>query len=213
MDEKIPDKNLFMMCERANEVAFSALPPGYAVRAIRKNELALWMAMPFDDAQLAEANLGFMTRFFEDVYAGEGDLFFRKCLFVCDEADTPIATCFAWKAYGFITTLHWLKVLPPYEGRGIGRALLSIVMKGIDPEDYPVYLHTQPGSYRAIKLYADFGFAFLTDPVVGYRDNHLEECLPLLKQCMPGEHFARLRTAKAPAGFLAAVKASTIDQF
>jgi hypothetical protein len=28
--------------------------------------------------------------------------------------------------------------------------------------EYPVYLHIQPSSFRAIKLYSDFGFSLLS---------------------------------------------------
>jgi GNAT superfamily N-acetyltransferase len=91
-----------------------------------------------------------MTAFFDGVYAKKGDLFYETCLFVCDANDRPIATCFAWKAYDRITTIHWLKVAKEYEGIGSGRALLSIVMQGLSEDEYPVFPHTQPGSFRAI---------------------------------------------------------------
>lgn len=84
--------------------------------------------MPFDDMKSAKEYNGFMTEYFNDVYGSKEDLFFQKCLFVCDKNDTPIGTCFAWKAYEKISTIHWFKVRKNYEGSGIGRALLSIVM-------------------------------------------------------------------------------------
>jgi len=213
MSDKIPDLNLFMMCEAADEGAFSDLPAGYHIRTCGPPELALWKAMPFDDPGTAEANRGVMARYFDDVYAPKGDLFYRTCLFVCGADDAPVATCFAWTAYGAITTIHWFKVLKPLEGRGIGRALLTAVMRGIAPGAYPVFLHTQPSSYRAIKLYTDFGFALLTDPAVGPRRNDLWECLPILRRYMPPRDFARLRTAEAPKFFLEAVSTSEVDEF
>ena len=56
-----------------------------------------------------------------------------------------------------------------------------------------VFLHTQPSSFRAIKLHSDFGFAFLTDPIIGYRKNDLEECLTILKEHMPQKDFEKLQ--------------------
>ena len=38
-------------------------------------------------------------------------------------------------------------------------------------------------------LLCDFGFAFLTDPIIGYRKNDLEECLTILKEHMPQKDF------------------------
>ena len=55
-------------------------------------------------------------------------------------------------------------MLNEYEGKGIGRALLSYVMQSLPQNEYPVFLHTHPASFRAIKLYSDMGFKLLTDP-------------------------------------------------
>lgn len=212
-EKEIPDGNLFMMCRSLNSGALAGLPAGYHVRTCRKDELDLWMTMHFDDPETARVNRAYMAGFFNDVYAPHGDLFFRRCLFACDGTDAPVGTCFAWKACGKITTIHWFKVLKAHEGRGIGRALLSTVMEGVSAGDYPVYLHTQPSSFRAIKLYADFGFALLTDPLVGNRRNHLEECLPILRAHMPWKEYMALKFDRAPADFLAAAGSSETNQF
>ena len=58
------------------------------------------------------------------VYAPHGELFFERCRFACVDG-APVGTCFVWKAYGRVNTVHWFKVLRAYEGRGIGRALLT----------------------------------------------------------------------------------------
>ena len=209
----IPDLNLFMMCRELNRTAMRELPAGYHVRNCRKDELDIWMNFPFDDPAEALQYRGFMTNFFQDVYGSKEDSFYAKCLFVCDTHDRPVATCFAWKAYDRITTIQWFKVLKEYEGRGIGRALLSIVMQGVSPDDYPVFLHTQPSSFRAIKLYADFGFELFDDPVIGTRPTDLQQCPPILQAHMPAEAFRSLRTTSAPSFFLEVVRSSPKVEF
>lgn len=211
--ENCDEKNLFMMCKKLNESALSELPEGYIVRNCRKNELDIWKRIHFDEEKTAGKYEAYMTQYFNHVYAKKGNLFFEKCLFICDNNDIPVGTCFAWEAYEKITTIHWFKVVKKYEGLGIGRALLSIVMKSIPEKKYPVYLHTQPSSFRAIKLYSDFGFALLTDPIIGFRKNDLEECLPILKKKMYKRDFDNLKFTKAPKEFLQAVKSSTISEF
>ena len=213
IEQGIPDKNLFMMCSQLNKGALRTLPEGYHVRNCREDELDLWKAMPFDDPLDAKKYHGFMTTFFDSVYADKGNLFYEKCLFVCDEKDRPIGTAFIWKAYDAFNTVHWLKVLNGYEGQGIGRSILSIIMNDLEEEDYPVYLHTQPESYRAIKLYADFGFKLLTDPIIGPRSNDLEECLPYLEKYMKNEDFKRLQFVEAPTDFLRKMETVTDNQF
>ena len=113
---------------------------------------------------------------------------------------------FLWKAYGKITTLHWLKVLPQLEGHGLGRGLLSHVLSEAAPEEYPIYLHTHPHCWRAIHLYGEFGFRLLRGPKVGGRSNDLEKSLPYLRRAMPQEFFQRLQFAEAPQELLDAAK-------
>ncbi len=201
-EKDIPDLNIFMMCEKLNSYAISDLSDTYHIRKCRKDELDIWKNMPFDDPDEAIEYRKFMTDYFDTVYGNKGNLFYKKCLFVCDNNDKPIATAFIWKAYDEINTVHWLKVLKNYEGKGIGRALLSIIMKELKEEDYPVYLHTQPSSYRAIKLYSDFAFHLLSDSIIGLRENNIEECLPILKKYMPDTDFKNLQITRAPECFL-----------
>lgn len=200
-ENEIPDKNIFMMCAALNRGALRELPDGYFVRNCRRDELDVWKAMPFDDRASAKASEAYMTDFFARAYGGKEEAFFAETLFVCGADDKPIATCLMWKAYDRFNTIHWLKVLKEYEGRGIGRALLSIVMRDLKAADYPVYLHTQPSSFRAIKLYSDFGFSLLSGDKFGTRKNDLDECLPILERFMPKEYFRNLKIAEAPQEF------------
>ena len=200
--EELPDKNIFMMCPILNRDALSELPTGYHIRSCRRDELGIWMDMPFDQPEEAIEYRGFMEEFFQTTYGDQEDLFFEQTRFVCDAEDRPIATCLIWKAYGEFNTIHWLKVLKGYEGHGIGRALLSMLLLELSSEDFPVYLHTQPESFRAIKLYSDFGFQLLSDPVIGGRENHLEASLPYLKEQLPAKDFADLQFNTAPKHFL-----------
>ena len=179
---EIPAYNLFMMCESLRREAFAPLPAGYSVRLCREDELETWMALNAESPE----SFPFLQDYYQRVYQNQGELFFEKCLFVCDSQDTPVGTCFLWKAYGKITTLHWLKVLPQLEGLGLGRGLLSQVLAQAGPEDFPIYLHTHPSCFRAVHLYGEFGFRLLRGPAVGGRFNDLEKSLPYLEQAMPG---------------------------
>ena len=213
MEEQITDKNLFMMCRKLDNEATTELPEGFYVRYCKKNELDTWKAMHFDMPELATEYYDFMTEYFNDVYLPKGDLFYRSCIFVCNRDDKPVGTCFLWKAYNKIWTLHWFKVLKEYEGKGIGRALLSIVMESLPEDDYPVFLHTHPSSYRAIKLYSDFGFCLLSDPVIGNRENDLDECLPILQKYMPQSDLEKIKIVQSPPFFLRAVEHSDTNEF
>ena len=209
----IPDLNLFMMCTALNPSALSTLPSGFHIRKCKRAELPVWKAMPFDNPTEAKEYASFMDDFFETVYGEQEDLFFEKVLFVCNGQDEPIATCFIWKAYGEFNTIHWMKTVKEYEGLGIGRALISYLLKDLSSEEYPIYLHTQPGSYRAIKLYSDFGFQILSDKKIGTRENDFEECLPFLQKYMPEQDFLQLKITSAPTYFLEQLALFDTEEF
>jgi GNAT superfamily N-acetyltransferase len=212
-EEEITDKNIFMMCSALNRNALAELPAGYSIGSCRPDELDIWKKMPFDDDELAKEYDGFMSDYFTMTYGGKEELFFAKTLFVRDLQDKPIATCLSWKAYAKFNTIQWFKVLKEYEGQGIGRALLSIVMQELNVSDYPVYLHTQPSSFRAIKLYSDFGFSLLSGDRFGIRSNDLDECLPILERFMPPADFQKLRIVTAPRRFEDTLKKYDTNQF
>jgi GNAT superfamily N-acetyltransferase len=211
--ETLPELNLFMICRSLRREALSAIPAPYRLRSMRPDELATWKAMPFDDEATAAAFDGFMGDWAARVYGGREAEFHARTLFAVDSDDRPVGTCMLWDAYGRLPTIHWLKVVAPLEGRGIGRALLSAVLRDLDPAAYPVYLHTQPESARAIALYTDFGFDLLSGERFGTRTNDLEASLPILRELLPPARFACLRISEPPPEFVAFMATTTTEEF
>lgn len=123
--QNISDYNLFMMCRAPREEAFAPLPAGFHFDLCRREELETWMRFPFDTQEEARQYAPYMARYFQNVYAAKEAEFFARCLFVREASGAPVGTAFLWRAYGRVNTLHWLKVRREYEGRGIGRALLT----------------------------------------------------------------------------------------
>ena len=186
--ETISSWHLFMVCEAPNFAAFSTLPQVFSFRSCRHNEINTWTRIVTE-----EAHISYAINFYENVYAKNADEFFKRCIFVCDAHDTPVGSSFIWRAYGKINTVGWTRVLPEYEGKGLGRALLSEVLR---TADFPVYLHTQPSSICAIKLYSDLGFALITNEKIGYRKNNLSDSLQYMKKVVPKSDFDNLRFVK-----------------
>lgn len=213
MSQSILDKNIFMFCNSVSENAFRSLPEGYILRNCHRNELDIWKRIHFDSEREIKENIDYMHYYYDSVYRPKEDVFYKKVYFVCDKSDKPIATAFIWKANNEFNTIHWFKVTKKYEGKGIGRALMTELFKSLSAEDYPVYLHTQPGSFRAIKLYSDFGFSLITDSIVGLRKNDLNESLDFLKENMGALHFQALRKSAAPKYFLDRLKKFKTNDF
>lgn len=212
-EEEIPDYHVFMMCEKLNMDALTTLNEAYHFRNCKPDELELWKAFPFDAEKVPDEYKDFMDDFVVKTYGRNMDLFFRNTIFVCNHEEKPIATCSYWKSYDKINAIHWLKTLKSYEGKGIGRALLSEIMKQFEADDYPVYLHTQPGSFRAIKLYADFGFKLLRGGKIGTRVNELEKSLPILREFIPEHHFNEIEVINTPSSLIEDLKNETNIEF
>ena len=181
--------DIFMQCDMPNQSAFRPLPSGFSARLCQRDELTIWKTI-FAQGEYMD----FVNQYYDKVYAPHEDEFFRRCLFAVDANDKPVATSGIWRSYGKINTVLGFFVLPEYQGRGIGRGLFSEVMKHAE---YPVYLHTHPIAGKAIKLYTDFGFKFVTDPVVGYRENNLQESLPYLQEMLSEQNLQMMKANPA----------------
>jgi len=197
--------NLFMQCDEPNPEAFRPLPDGFTSRLCKREELIIWMTMWAQGKYM-----DFVSYYFDQVYKPQQDEFFLRCYFAIDENDRPVATSGIWRSYRKINTVMGFLVLPEYEGRGIGRGLFSEVLKNVG---FPVYVHTHPIASRAIKLYSDFGFKFIVDPVVGYRENNYYESVAYLKEVLPEKDFEGLRVTKANRELLEAALLNELAEF
>ena len=85
-------------------------------------------------------------------------------------------------------SLQWLAVLPDYQGRGLGKALVSyclarlVTLEG----DRDIFLHMQTWSHRAIAIYLKAGFAFLDQESFGGYPNENAQAMPVLGMLLPG---------------------------
>ena len=140
--EKIGSYNIFMQCDSPNTSAFCELPDGYSFRLCRRDELEVWKHIVVE-----EQYIDYVTEYYDKVYAKHEDEFFNRCMFVCDAEGNPVASTFIWHSYGQINTIGWFRVMPKHEGKKLGRALISRILRNAE---FPIYLHTQPSSVRAI---------------------------------------------------------------
>lgn len=205
MIEGANSNNLFMQCDKPNHNAFRALPKKFASRLCRRNELIVWKTMWAQGKYM-----DFVNYYYDKVYAPFEDDFFNRCMFAVDDNDKPVATAGTWLSYGKVNTVLWFFTLPEYEGLGIGRGLFSEVLKTVE---FPIYVHTHPIAHKAIKLYSDFGFKLITDPVIGYRENNLQESLPYLKEVLHEKDFANLQTVNANPALLDAAFLNELAEF
>ena len=86
-------------------------------------------------------------------------------------------------------------------------------MENIKKTDLPIFLHTQLGSYRAIKLYSDFGFKIITNDKIGNRINNIDKCKTKLKENMLKKHFKKIIFTRVSKKYLDIFKEKNINDF
>ena len=203
MNKEERNIHVFMMCNNIDTTAFKDLPEEYSVRCLNKNELEIWKRLPFYEYDYTEKEQEYMTNWYKTFYGINEEFFYKNCLVVCNKKDEIIGSCFLWKSYnGLINSIHWFKIIQEYENRGLGRALLTILLKNVNKIDMPIYLHTQIGSYRAIKLYADFGFEIISNEKICREKNDTNRIKTLLKKYIPEKHYEKIKYIKAPISFI-----------
>lgn len=194
LDRSIPYCNVLMRCDALEKVPDCPLPPGYRFRFFQAGDEARWAEIEADIGDFAtpaEALSYFVRR-----YLPHGEALSRRCFFVVDEAGKAVGTCTAWqdsKGTGMVSSLHWLAVLEGWQGKGLGKALLYKALSLYKEwAAFPVYLHTQPWSYRAIGLYSGAGFRLLKRDSFSDYENQTKQALEVLRPLLSEEVLQKL---------------------
>ncbi|WP_342512381.1 GNAT family N-acetyltransferase [Sporosarcina sp. FSL K6-1522] len=157
------------------------LPPGYRMRLFEKGDEQTWARIEtsvdeFKDEQAA------LDRFAKEFGPYLDDMT-KRCLFIENEQGEAIATTTAW--YGDLLgdgeiagRIHWVGVIPAYQGRKLSKPLLSAAMNILAEHHSTAYLISQTTSYQAINMYLNYGFEpFRTGPNCEEAWNLMEETL------------------------------------
>ena len=82
---------------------------------------------------------------------------------------------------------------------GLGRALCCAVMDIYQAqESLPVYIHTQPWSWKAIFLYLSLGFKLQKSDSFSHYENQYEAVMETLKKVVAEEQIALLEELSEP---------------
>jgi GNAT superfamily N-acetyltransferase len=175
-------QNVPVTMTRANldDVPEFALPAGFSLRWYQPGDEAHWRRIQcaadrFNriTPELFQRQFGWAAaRGTPPAAAGEArrrrkaalrDLGERQC-YLRSPAGEVIGTGTAWFNDDFEGgrwgRVHWLALLPEFQGRGLGRALLAAVCRRLrDLGHERAYLTTSTARLPALKLYLKFGFA------------------------------------------------------
>lgn len=193
LDRTIPYKNIFMRCDRVPDTA-PVLPDGYAFRRYDTSGAAAWAALEYavgDFKSETEA-----ASYFRGRYGAAPDKLEKRCVLIADAGGAVVASCIAWwdEMDGVrVPSLHWLVTRPDRQGLGLGKAVLLRTLQvfaGLG--EYPVYLHTQPWSYRAVLMYSKCGFRLLKSAAFTGYVNEYTEAVEAMRPHIGDAHCRRL---------------------
>ncbi len=158
-NSKVPYFHLTMDLDDLERVPVLDLPAGFAIGFYAPGDEAAWariehQAGEFPDDEKALAH-------FAREFGGHRSEMSERCLFLHGPDGEPIGTSTAW--YGelggrAIGRLHWVAIVPRYQGRGLAKPLVSAAMARMRRWHSSSYLTTQTTSWIAVKVYLDFGF-------------------------------------------------------
>ncbi len=151
---------VIMLIDDLTEIPVYNLPEGFQAKTYRNGDECEWARIEHSvgefkgrDEALKHFNIEFGPFLSE---------FQERCLFIETDNGEKIATATAWynedflgKRYG---RLHWVAVIPEYQGKKLGKSLVHLTMERMKRYHDCVYLTTQTTSQPAVSLYLDFGF-------------------------------------------------------
>lgn len=149
-----------MVRENLDDIPRFAFPNGYRCRTFGRGEEGIW-------AEIESSVTEFKTtekalEYFRHEFGPFLDDFESRCHFIENAKGKCIGTATAWYSRCFqgeeYGRLHWLGIVPEYQGRKLAKPLVCCVMNRLAASHERAYLTSQTTSYRAINIYLDFGF-------------------------------------------------------
>lgn len=193
LDRSIPFYNIILRCDdyRHKEVI---LPKGFSIVGYEKGYEKAWAKLEFsigDFDSLEEAE-----KYFIASYMQHKELLLKNIRFLLNEEKKVIGSCIAWqdrRQDSYVSSLHWLVVDEKYQGMGLGKALCCEALNLFEEQGrFPVYIHTQPWSWKAIFLYLSLGFRLQQIDTFSHYTNEYNKAMVALKPIVTKEQFSLL---------------------
>lgn len=192
LDRRIPFYNTILRCDYY-KYKNVALPKGFSIVNYKSGYERAWAELEYaigDFESLEEAENYFIT-----TYLQKQELL-RNILFLINANNMVIGSCIAWqdkRGDSFVSSLHWLVVDEKYHEMGLGKALCCATMNIFEEQEkLPVYIHTQPWSWKAIFLYLSLGFKLQKSDTFSHYKNEYHQAMTELKKIVTETQFELL---------------------
>ena len=192
LDRTIPFYNTIMKCSDYLPRRVE-LPAGFTIVSYQRGYEKEWAKLEyaigdFDSLEAAE-------KYFVATYLQYPERI-PNILFLLNAEHEIVGSCIAWQdlqGAKSVSSLHWLVVQERYQGIGLGRALCMAVMNiYAEREALPVYIHTQPWSWKAILLYVSLGFRIQKADTFSHYENEYGKAMAELRNIVSEEQYERL---------------------
>lgn len=194
VDKTIPFKDIIMRNDNP-QLFTPVLPEGYYLDGYRAGDEHAWAKMEVYAGDFATEDKA--LEYFRRVYLSNKEELLKRFIIVRDKDGNGVSSCIAWKTERQnqpVSALQWLVTAPGYEGLGLARAAAAAtVSRYYELGEKPVYLHTQPWSYKALWLYYQHGFKIVRHDTFQVFGNQCDEALKILETLMPKEKFDLVR--------------------
>ena len=193
LDRSIPFYNLILRCD-SWERKEPVLPEGVRLRGWRPGDEEAWAALEYEIGDFDTPEEA--RDYFISAYCGDLQELALRCLFAEGDGGRVLGTCTAWRdprGAGEIASLHWLVVSPEAQGRGLGKALCWETLSMFQAlGEFPVYIHTQPWSWKAVLLYVQEGFRLQRTDCFAAYENQYAQGMEVLRTILPPELYREL---------------------
>lgn len=193
LDKSIPYFNIIMKRKADTPVPSIDLPSGYSFVSFSVDCQCAWAEIETSVGEFDSTDEA--LEYFNENYLSYPNEVERRTFFIQNSEGEKIATATAWWNYTGERrdlALEWIAVMPAYQGIGLGKAVVFEALKRMlqIEGDRDIFLHTQTWSYRAIGIYLQAGFEFVTEGAFSTYSNDYYKALPLLKEVLKNNNEA-----------------------
>lgn len=147
--------NIVMKRENLDDMPVWDIQAGFTFRDYREGDMDTWIEIQ----SFCDTNTKFGEQKFISSFNNRLDLLPGRMAFICDDKGKAIATSTAWYENEQAGLVHWVAVVPQYQGKGLAKPLLSHTLhKFTEFGCTSAMLRTQIFRIPAINLYLKAGF-------------------------------------------------------
>ena len=188
LDKSIKYHRVIMKREKGMPLQEFLLPEGYSYKEYTPGDELAWAEIETSVGEFVSKEKA--LAYFKGKYMlYRGDIE-RRCFFVESSEGRKVATFTLWWGYTGLRRdpwLHWVAVMPEYQDKLIGKALVYEAMRRfmLIEGDRDIYLATQTWSYKAINIYRKQGFVPTGEQDLGgFNNTEYEQAMELIKGYM-----------------------------